>query len=320
MGTAKGGAILLVVLGHVWRNAHADRMIASETFVTVDRAIYLFHMPAFFLLSGLFLPCVLARKGFATFLRSRPSAILVPLFFWAYVQALLRFATEGWASLGQLAATPFRADTIFWFLWVLLACQIVTAVLTRFKAKATLAWATAALCVIGVLLLPRDYGSLGYRFVEMFPFYAAGTQIPGARWQHCRAGALIGATVFISAQIVAALLTSTTLALHPCSIVATAGFLLFCASISGHRTAPARGLAFLGRWSMAIYLLHVPFLAVHIFLTKWGLTEPALQLTLATALGVGGSLTGGAMLIRLGFSMLLGQRPINSLAGEGAPG
>jgi fucose 4-O-acetylase-like acetyltransferase len=304
---AKGWAILLVVFGHAWRNAGTDGLIDPAAFKTVDRAIYLFHMPAFFVLSGMLLPQALARTEIAAFVKSRPVAILLPLLFWAYVQALLRVATKGWPGLAGFLVTPLRADTIFWFLWVLLACQLTIAALSRFKAQALLVWIAVALCLTAIWSLPRDYGSLAYRFAEMFPFYAAGTRASAANWQQGRFGAIAGTAMFIVAQIAASTVASMAAALYLCAVAATGGFLLLCAGITAQQPTRLAALTFLGRQSMTIYLLHVPFLAVHIFLTRWGLTNPALQLAVSTALGVVGPIATGAILIQVGLSMLLGQ-------------
>jgi fucose 4-O-acetylase-like acetyltransferase len=52
---AKGVGIFLVVLGHTLRGLDSSRIIADNgAFRSVDSWIYSFHMPLFFLLSGLF--------------------------------------------------------------------------------------------------------------------------------------------------------------------------------------------------------------------------------------------------------------------------
>lgn len=54
LDTAKGLGILLVVFGHAWRGNYAAGLgISDPVFESVDRAIYSFHMPLFFFLSGL---------------------------------------------------------------------------------------------------------------------------------------------------------------------------------------------------------------------------------------------------------------------------
>ena len=51
----KAVAILFVVIGHTWRGLNTAGMIPDAAlFARIDAAIYLFHMPVFFFLSGLF--------------------------------------------------------------------------------------------------------------------------------------------------------------------------------------------------------------------------------------------------------------------------
>ena len=62
----RGIAIVLVVFGHVWRGLESSGLIASQTlFQSLDRAIYLFHMPVFFILSGLLFERTVKRNGVA---------------------------------------------------------------------------------------------------------------------------------------------------------------------------------------------------------------------------------------------------------------
>lgn len=64
---AKGIGILLVVLGHNWIVAHEKTLLFQM--------IYSFHMPLFFLLSGVFLN---TAQRFPSFLRSKADALIKP--------------------------------------------------------------------------------------------------------------------------------------------------------------------------------------------------------------------------------------------------
>ena len=48
-------AILLVVLGHVWRGLAFGGLVPEGLFEAVDMRLYAFHMPVFFAASGFFL-------------------------------------------------------------------------------------------------------------------------------------------------------------------------------------------------------------------------------------------------------------------------
>lgn len=64
---AKGLGILLVVYGHVARGlVNGGVPMDRQWFATLDAAVYAFHMPLFFLLSGWFFVGSLTRRGRAT--------------------------------------------------------------------------------------------------------------------------------------------------------------------------------------------------------------------------------------------------------------
>jgi fucose 4-O-acetylase-like acetyltransferase len=75
----KGIGILLVVVGHVSQNG------------VLSRAIFSFHMPLFFILSGLLLS---PKKCNATFFKKRFTRLLTPYFFFAFVTWLYWFLLE----------------------------------------------------------------------------------------------------------------------------------------------------------------------------------------------------------------------------------
>ena len=67
---AKGYLIILVVIGHIWQSG------------PVFNVIYAFHMPAFFVISGiLFQYTKAAQRPFGTFLKSRLFAFGLPFIF-----------------------------------------------------------------------------------------------------------------------------------------------------------------------------------------------------------------------------------------------
>ena len=149
---AKGAAIMAVVFGHVWRGLDTAGLgPGAPIFETVDRFIYLFHMPAFFLLAGLTFPRVLARAGAArdesggaaagagpssraamtALARSRLERLLLPMILWTYLFIALRMLP------GQLANEPTEPSALLrwplppyahlWFLWALFGIQMLTA-------------------------------------------------------------------------------------------------------------------------------------------------------------------------------------------------
>src|SRR3954465_6338078 len=83
---AKGVGILLVVAGHVWRGL--DSRISLPPFLKtdgpVDRWVYGFHMPLFFVVSGLFL-FRSAGKPAREYVVDKLSTLLWPLLVWTAI-------------------------------------------------------------------------------------------------------------------------------------------------------------------------------------------------------------------------------------------
>jgi fucose 4-O-acetylase-like acetyltransferase len=132
---AKGVGIFLVVFGHTLRSLHASRIVAdSPSFHHVDSWIYTFHMPLFFLLSGLFAERRADRSAGA-FLQHRLATIAYPYLIWSTLQTLVMFAgsdyTNNKPNLFDLCRILIHPIMQFWFLYALFLISIVYYVLRR---------------------------------------------------------------------------------------------------------------------------------------------------------------------------------------------
>lgn len=122
---AKGIGIALVVLGHALRGLRSSGILATDheaEFRFVDAWIYSFHMPLFFLLSGLFAnrEC---RRDPGRFVRNKLATIAYPYFVWSTLQTLAQAASGGYAnhktSLGDLTRMLTIPIMQFWFFYAL---------------------------------------------------------------------------------------------------------------------------------------------------------------------------------------------------------
>jgi len=132
---ARGVGIFLVVLGHVLRGLRSSEIIGGgSAFRFVDSWIYAFHMPLFFLLSGLFAGRRVGRSG-GTFLREIFGSIAYPYLVWSALQTLMQFALSRYTSnrvnLSELAGILVYPVMQFWFLYVLLLIYLGYYVLRR---------------------------------------------------------------------------------------------------------------------------------------------------------------------------------------------
>lgn len=133
---AKGIGIILVVLGHTLRGLRSSGILTEEAgFRFVDAWIYSFHMPLFFLLSGLFANRKI-NHGAVSFIRDKFATLAYPYLVWSTLQTLMQAATSGHTnhktSVYDLAGILTNPIMQFWFLYALLLITIIFYGLRRF--------------------------------------------------------------------------------------------------------------------------------------------------------------------------------------------
>lgn len=256
--SARGIGIFLVVYAHVFRGLFRAKLLAPTTWVLAqDSVIYAFHMPLFFLLSGLFSGRS-ATLSVTEFLRRRLVTILYPYIVWSVIQTLLMILASHYtnraAALSDLVSLAWRPIDQFWFLYVLLLCNLLL-LLPR-----PLFYAAVP---VGILA----YGLFGARDMLLrtglfLPMFAAGVWLTAPRLTSILATPMRAALMAAGGAIAFALLFTlgepasvpmailSRYALQATGIVATLGL----ARLIGRR---AGILATLGTASLAIYLTHV---------------------------------------------------------------
>lgn len=144
---ARGIGIVLVVYGHVLRGLmNADLIPAHHWLTQSDYAIYTFHMPLFFLLSGLHVERGL-RRGRPGFLSAKLQTIVYPYLLWSVMQGLVQWMLSNdtnqpfyLADLGRIFWSPFGQ---FWFLYALFLCQVLVCLSTTQRTRLVLATVVA---------------------------------------------------------------------------------------------------------------------------------------------------------------------------------
>ena len=310
----KAVAIIFVVIGHVWRGLNSAGMIPdSQLFTRIDSAIYLFHMPVFFFLSGLFFT---ARRPLPDFLRNRALLLLWPMILWGWIDAGLKSAAGVPIKGKVLSATEVAFSVlppvgIFWFLYTLFILHVIAWVLFRLPRPVMLV-AMAALAVAAragwINVAPFD--SLWNTVIYLPPFFAGiGLAIlagPGALLRQSWLLPAVLAFLLGQALLFAPDLPGrATLAMG----LATLGFIAFFANLPLGQTA-RRWLERLGQQTMPIYLTHVIFsAATRLILRQAGVEALWPHLLLGTLAG----LAGPVLLIwaarRAGVSRLIGFEP-----------
>lgn len=285
----RGLAILLVVFGHAAGgviDSAGPGMLGGLRTVLV--AVYTFHMPLFFVLSGLFVEQRMA-VGARRFLAGLIPSIVYPYFLWSIIQVTVIFALGALVNHppGHYATTmlslAWQPVAQYWFLHALFLIQFVALVSFRVGGKA-LFLAVALALKLFVMFVPTPVAiNLA---ASNAPYYALGALFG---WR--QASLLIArlnrearCLIIAAALAIVAVLAVRATALQPYVVVKTAsagelarlgwiplmlpatlagGLALALAADSisrwGGRTAALT--EYLGKMTMPIYLLHVLFIA-----------------------------------------------------------
>ena len=317
LDVAKGLGIILVVIGHAWRGLDSAGMIGNpDLFRIIDTLIYNFHMPLFFLLSGMTFQAWALKRPYPEAAISRVTRLLWPLVLWSYLFAAARLAAGDAANtqasgLGSLAFFPLPPRDHFWFLWALFLQHLAVLALIRAVGRplGAATWAALAVAVIlassftPVGLNAWTFGALTYAGAFLTGLALGPTGLPAK-------GALafvLAAVVFIGFQAASFYVPESLLTRQVLGIVLSLAFLALVqvACLSGTGAA-LRLLAFLGVSSMGIYLAHTIFSAgIRAVLGRFT-SDLTLHMIAGTLIGIIGPLIIYAIIRRVGRPSWIG--------------
>ncbi|WP_067283634.1 acyltransferase family protein [Mitsuaria sp. 7] len=290
---AKGFGILLVVYGHVARGL-VNGGVAMDPwwFTTLDSAIYSFHMPLFFLLSGWFFVGSLTRRGPRDYLAGRVATVLYPYVLWSLLQGGIELLMSRWTSkpvtLAEVLALGWTPRAQFWFLYALFLMSVLAVVMCWRRPKA----GVAALTLTGAVLMAlqqRDWPMPAALVSSHLLYFAAGAWL-GARgfgvataWRLALTGVFVGGVAFAALQA-GSIGEAKLLRLAAATLGLSAVCVLSIALATGGH---GQRMAALGRASMAIFLAHILVASgARIVLTKgFGITTPWPHLIVGVAAG-----------------------------------
>ncbi len=316
--SARGIGIALVVFGHAWRGAQGAGLIGDEAlFRIIDAAIYAFHMPLFFFLSGLLFLQALSKYSARSLLRGRVTRLLWPMALWTWIFFGLRLLAGNAANAPVLATDfpliPLPPYEHLWFLWALFITQVavigVFSVLDGRVEQNALRWIAAGAAVSLALAIPfiAVPSLLWGPTVAHLPYFFAGIamgNLTGRRLPPWRtagsAAAFVGLLWATQGQAAASI--------HSLALVLLGWSLLMWLDPNRRAGGPVlEGLRLLGRASMVIYLSHTIFsAALRIAVLEAGVDDPALVLLGTTVAGLLGPLGLLALARRLKLERLLG--------------
>ncbi|MEM6409328.1 MAG: acyltransferase family protein [Pseudomonadota bacterium] len=272
---AKGVGITLVVLGHAGRGISAADIPADPSFlIQMDRLVYAFHMPFFFVLSGVVFgmrPPISVKPA----LLKRVWSLLFPLAIWTYVflvfRALAGSAANSPSSWAELFIWPIPPFAHFWFLWALLIITIALTVLRflfiRFIPEGLL-WSAAVLLLLPASVMvtfPEELKPFLQHSLIYCPLFALGALISASplvkyvpSWFQMTL-AVVGFFMVLWGVLSFDLNVPPTMSGLVLSVLLIIPFMALSGRFTGSLWANA--LAFLGLISLAIYVMHTIFSA-----------------------------------------------------------
>jgi fucose 4-O-acetylase-like acetyltransferase len=291
LDVAKGFGIVLVVLGHCLDGLVAGNYFPSNVLwpTLAIYTIYAFHMPLFFVVSG-FLASGKHRPAGTTIARMLPT-IVWPYVLWSALQNvtmvyLSRYTTSKltFAPLLKIGWIPIVP---YWFLYALFFSQVLYLIMRR-RSRVTQLIVAAALFVgplfCFALIVKLTLGVI-FQITHGFLFFTLGVVATAQIKQLGRWAAIVATLLFAALTVVhyQAQLPGTAgvILMVPVSVAGIVATLGWSRNLAEAQGAIARlitaVLAFFGRYSMSIYVMHIFFTAgVRIALKRFAMHPTAL--------------------------------------------
>lgn len=328
---ARGIGIVLVVYGHVLIGLTSAGLIPERHWlISLAAAIYTFHMPLFFVLSGLHVERGL-RRGRKSFLSSKLRTIVYPYVLWSVIQGLVQWAMSTNVNhrfyLSDMTNILWNPIGQFWFLYALFLCQLFICLAT------TQRWQLVFVAIVAYILGIAFEANILTIALKFFLFFAAGILLAGnLRAIVVRCATLRGVGFTFVAFCAAVYLargvgiTGTEWALPETALglralpAAVLGVLLACEIALLASQSDERGvLRVLGIASMPIYLVHIlAGSGARIVLLHFHVDNPYLQLCVGVACGVAFPLALYFVVARMRLEKYLGFPKARTIAFEPA--
>ena len=312
---AKGFGIILVVLGHCLIGLITSNYFpASVLWPTLAVwIIYAFHMPLFFVVSG-HLASGKHRPAGTTLSKLLPT-VVYPYFLWSILEGLTLMYLGRFTSSRVPISSLYRILWIpivpYWFLYALFFCHLGYLAIRKFsyRIQLTVAIAVFVAPMFFMPLIGRFQLSIVPETVRGFLYFVLGVISVQEVKQLGKWAAVIASIMF--AVLGVAMYQSQvrgitgTFASVPVAIAGIAATLAWSRLLAAQEGAfirrPTAILAFLGRYSMSIYVMHIFFTAGMRIALKRLASRPA---ALATVIEIVAAIVAG-ILLPLGFNWLV---------------
>lgn len=271
---ARGIAIMLVVYRHVVIGAKRSGFEISNLMFNIQEAFLNFRMPVFFVLSGIFVAGSLAKKSRTAVLKDRASTLLYTYLLWGGITIVLlvlfsRYtnAQKTWADLLVIILRPRELGHL-WYLLALFNASALFLLLNRIKTPAVLHLLLAtAMLILARLPMLEQFSVLSDLFY-FYLYFLLGTYLSPVILDRERGARLLQpkklywlVPLFIAAQVFWFMNREEETGYYftvPFLIVnLIACYFVYVLANLLSRYKSNAWLAFLGKYSLYIYILHI---------------------------------------------------------------
>jgi len=303
----RGICIIMVVFGHVTGGLGAAKILPPDSVFLAMRAwVYLFHMPAFFLLSGLF-AWRGADRSWVGFVKNKTRVLGYPYILWTGVYLAFQTVMARYSNNPPL---PGRALKLLWEpygygLWFLYSLFLISLLFHLLQASG--ARRSIVLLVSVIFYLCARLNAFGFwpilnLSMLNFVFYVLGGLAPDLVLSELKRirpiKSLAAGASFLGIMTVGFItLDCGSLYLQlPAALLGIAGVVFLASGITG--LVSGAFISLLGYYSLEIYLGHVLFsTGARAAFGKIGIYSPALDVLFCVLAGLFASV-GLAMLCR----------------------
>lgn len=273
---ARGIAIMLIVYRHIVLGMKAGGVAVSDLMYNLQLVVFNFRMPAFFILSGVFIARSIQKRSQVQVARDKVGNLLYPYILWAVITLILQIsfrqfsnARRSWDDFLDILVQPRTLDQL-WYLLALFNASMLYLLLSRIlKQKITL----HILIAVGLHFL-SFYVQRYSLFSDFFYFYL-----------FFYAGALLSNFLLNAETRDKVFKTSNLLLILPVFFIGqwfwftnreqtgliemlfiiinfVGCYVLFMTAMLVAKTNQAEWLAYIGRYSLYVYILHVQVAAI----------------------------------------------------------
>ena len=291
---AKGTGIILVVIGHTLRGLESANILSFVgDFGRVDAAIYAFHMPLMFMLSGLFIHKALPQ-GWLDYTMKHAQRLIWPLFLWTYIFFISKILAGGAAntpiSWQKFPIFPLPPQVHFWFLWALflefLFIKLIYTLCCAIQVKA-ISWPAVTFVVLLLVLIWLSYGLYSpwtQQALVYLPLTLAGMSVRSFLFTK-PLYVLFGSVVLAYFTVLTPL--SNTGSVYNYGIAASVSTAIISVLSLLSRRISYAWLMVVGQASMAIFLSHtIASALVRAVLISMGMRDVVVHIVLGVASGI----------------------------------